>query len=79
MSVLALVECGWWRRGGLLGNNLLSASVDHSKPWSVMHGWLQVCIVGRFGNAAWTGGRVAGPDIVRGFEVVSIHAVQLVW
>ncbi|KAL3202961.1 hypothetical protein MRX96_053305 [Rhipicephalus microplus] len=28
-------------------------------------GWLQVCIVGRFGNAVRTGGRVAWPDIVR--------------
>ncbi|KAL3216912.1 hypothetical protein MRX96_051122 [Rhipicephalus microplus] len=79
MSVLALVECGWWRRGGLLGNNLLSASVDHPKPWSVRHGWPQACIVGRLGNAARTGGRVAGPDIVHGFEFVIIRAIQLVW
>ncbi|KAL3246826.1 hypothetical protein MRX96_057406 [Rhipicephalus microplus] len=78
MSVLALVECGWWRRGGLLGNYLLSAGVDHPKPWSVRHGWPQVCIIGRFGNATRTWGRVAGPDIVRGFEVISIYAVQLV-
>ncbi|KAL3257994.1 hypothetical protein MRX96_016758 [Rhipicephalus microplus] len=41
MSVLALVECGWWRRGGLLGNYLLSASVNHPKQWSVRHEWPQ--------------------------------------
>ncbi|KAL3196720.1 hypothetical protein MRX96_045101 [Rhipicephalus microplus] len=68
-----------WRRGGLLGNNLLSVSVDHPKPWSVRYGWPQICIVGRIGNTALTGGGVAGPDIVHGLEVVSIHAVQLVW